>query len=116
MEGHEQRPDVDCVAIGELDWHADALAAAKRAVLAPEILEDCSVRLHHDPRVTAGHRRSFEPDVNIWIASDDVFPDGQRKALAVPLEPARGSVRSRFTAARQRCGVSAKRVAEPVRS
>src|SRR4051812_35274577 len=110
MEGHEQRADVDRVTVGELDRHADAFAAAKRAVLAAEILEDCSLRLHHEPRVAAGNRRSFEPDVNIRIASDEVFPYPQRKALAVPLEPARGAIRSRFKA-RQRYGVSAKRVA-----
>jgi hypothetical protein len=75
MEGHEERAYVDRVTIGELHWHVDALAAAKCAVLAPEILEDCSFRFHHEPRVTAGHRRSFEPDVNIRIASDDVLPD-----------------------------------------
>jgi hypothetical protein len=75
MEGHEQRADVDRITIRELDWRADALAAAERAVLAPEILEHGSFGFHHEPRVTAGNRGSFEPDVNIRIASDDVFPD-----------------------------------------
>ena len=74
MEGHEQRPDADGIAIGELDRRGDALAAAKRAVLAAEILEHRSFGRHHQPRVTAGDRRCVEPDLDIGIASDDVFP------------------------------------------
>ena len=74
VEGHEQRPDADGIAIGELDRRGDALAAAKRAVLAAEILEHRSFSRHHEPRVTAGDRRRVEPDLDIGIASDDVFP------------------------------------------
>ena len=74
VEGHEQRPDVDGVAVGEPDRRGDALAAAKRAVLAVEILERRSVCRDNEPRVTAGNRRRVEPDLDIGIASDDMFP------------------------------------------
>ena len=75
VERHEQRPDADRIAIGELDRRGDALAAAKRAVLAAEVLEHRSLGRHHEPRVTAGDGRRVEPDLDIGIASDDVFPD-----------------------------------------
>ena len=75
MEGQEQRPDADGIAIGEPDRRGDALAAAKRAVLAAEILEHRAFRRHHQPRVTAGDRRRVEPDLDIGIASDDVLPE-----------------------------------------
>ena len=75
VEGHEQRPDADGIAIGKPDRRGDALAAAKRAVLAAEILEHRAFGRHHEPRVTARNRRRVEPDLDIGIASDDVFPE-----------------------------------------
>ena len=57
------------------DRRGDALAAAERAVLAAEVLEHCSFGRHHQPRVTARHRRRVEPDLDIGIASDDVLAD-----------------------------------------
>ena len=74
MEGHEQRTEADGIAIGQLDRRGDALAAAKGAVLAAEILERRSFRRHHEPRVTAGDRRRVEPDLDVGIASHHVLP------------------------------------------
>ena len=41
--------------------------------------------------MTPRDRRRVQPDLDIGIASDDVFSDGQREALPAPLEPAQGS-------------------------
>ena len=63
----------------------DALAAAERAVLAAEVLEQSLAGDHDEPRVAAGHRRRVEPDLDIGIASHDVFAGRQRKALRRPI-------------------------------
>ena len=60
----------------------DALAAAKRAVLAAEILEHRAFGGHDEPRVTAGDRRRVEPDLDVGIASDDVLAQRRGKAPA----------------------------------
>ena len=68
---------------------------------------------HDEPGVTAGDGRGVEPHVGVGIASDDVLPCGQRKALPTPLEPARWALRFRLSRRpRSDRGVAAERVAE----
>ena len=73
----------------------DALAAAKRAVLAAEILEHRPFSRDDEPRVAAGDRRRVEPDLHVGIASDDVLAQRQGKRRAIPLEPARRPIARR---------------------
>src|SRR6058998_1626118 len=115
MEGNLQRSDADGIPIGKPDRRRDALAPAKRAVLAAEILEHSAFIRHDEARMTARHRRCVEPDSDIRIASDDVFADRQWKAPLAPFEPAQGPIRSCVTGGRQRGGVSTKGVTESMR-
>ena len=93
MEGHHERSDADDVSVGELHRRGDARVAAKRPVLAVEILERRTFSGDDDPGVTPGDCRRVESHLHIGIPSDDVFALCQRKASPVPLEPARGSIR-----------------------
>ncbi len=75
MERHKKRANADVIAIGELDRLGDPRIGTKRPVLAAEILEHRRLRRDHQPRVASRDRRRVQPDLDIGIASDDVFSD-----------------------------------------